>query len=422
MLKVAKGRVDSARVGTSLGNPFQKIAKSLLGMSSMPGPNDLEAFLAKAIDKPGGGNVAFFLIAVEDTPRIADQFGKAAAKGIGGAVASAVSELLRDDDLVAPVADDRVGIILTALPSDPQVLDTIAQRIGRRLSETVKAGGAQVVVRTRIGIAVASPQSTPGQLLQRAQFALDQARWTIRPYAVDNGEIRESIDAARAPDPVNLKWLLAPRFETATSRLSSAEVLVDTGLRPQALFAGGLASMADALDLALGALARLAASEEAARFERIWLPVPAAVLRVSGAPEDMRSILAENGVTPGSIGLELSGRERSDIDAVADQLDPMREAGISVRLSTVFDAGATLSDLGSLETDVLRLQPNLTSGISTDPARQQLVAAVATVARALDIVTLAVGIDDADDLDALTMARVDLAQGEFVGSAVAATL
>jgi len=356
------------------------------------------------------------MVAIEDLGRITDEFGKTAAKGITAGVADACQSLLRNDDLVAPISDDRVGIVLTALPNDLRVLDTIAGRIQRRLGESVRAGGSNVVARTRIGIATAGAVATPGELLQRAQMALDQARWTIRPWAVDNGEFREGPEPVEPSDPAVLQWLVTPRLEIASSTLSTAEVMVDTGSAPETLFDGGLSALADALDLALGALVRIAATAEGQRFHRLWLPVPAAVLRVSGLGRDVVSVVEGLGVTPGRVGLEMVGRDGGrDVLALEDRVENLERAGIAVRLSTVFDPSTTLADLTDLQTDLLRLGPDLTGNIANDPARLQLVAAVTGLAQALDVKTLAHGVRLVEDLDVLTSLGVTYAQGILIG-------
>jgi len=356
------------------------------------------------------------MVAIEDLGRITDEFGKTAAKGITAGVSEACQSLLRNDDLVAPISDDRVGIVLTALPNDLRVLDTIAGRIQRRLAESVRAGGSNVVARTRIGIATAGAVATPGELLQRAQMALDQARWTIRPWAVDNGEFREGPELSEPSDPAVLQWLVTPRLEIASGTLSTAEIMVDTGSAPESLFDGGLSALADALDLALGALVRIAATAEGQRFHRLWLPVPAAVLRVSGLGRDVVSVVEGLGVTPGRVGLEMVGRDGGrDVLALEDRVENLERAGIAVRLSTVFDPTTTLADMTDLQTDLLRLGPDLTGNIANDPARLQLVAAVTGLAQALDVKTLAHGVRLVEDLDVLTSLGVTYAQGILVG-------
>jgi len=407
------------RVSVDVGDVkalVRRIGSKVMSGPRLPGPDDLEGFLAHELRQPARGNVAFLVVAIEDVNRISDEFGRNAAKGITAGVAEACQSLLRNEDLVAPISDDRVGIVLTALPNDFRVLDTIAGRIQRRLGESVRAGGSNVVARTRIGIATAGAVATPGELLQRAQMALDQARWTIRPWAIDNGEFREGPENTEPTDPAVLQWLVTPRLEMASGTLTTAEIMVDTGSTPETLFDGGLSALADALDLALGALVRIAATAEGQRFHRLWLPIPAAVLRVSGLGRDVISVVEGLGVTPGRVGLELVGRDGGrDVLALEDRLENLERAGIAVRLSTMFDPTTTLADMTDLQTDLLRLGPDLTGNIANDPARLQLVAAVTGLAQALDVKTLAHGVRLVEDLDVLTNLGVTYAQGILIG-------
>jgi len=394
----------------------RRLGSKVFSGPAVPGPADLESFLARELTEPGRNNVAFMVVAIEDLGRIADEFGRSAAKGITAGVAEACQSLLRSDDLAAPISDERVGIVLTALPNDLRVLDTIAGRIQRRLGESVRAGGSFVVARTRIGVATAGAVATPGELLQRAQMALDQARWTIRPWAIDNGDLREGPGDNEPTDPAVLQWLVTPRLELATSTLTTAEVMVDTGRAPETLFDGGLSALADALDLALGALVRIAATAEGQRFHRLWLPIPAAVMRVSGLGREVLSVAEGLGVTPDRVGLELVGRDGGrDVLALENRLENLERAGIAVRLSTVFDPTTTLADMSDLHTDLLRLGPDLTGNIANDPARLQLVAAMTGLAHALDIKTLAHGVRLVEDLDVLTGLGVTYAQGILIG-------
>ncbi|HUG86743.1 MAG TPA: EAL domain-containing protein [Euzebya sp.] len=104
--------------------------------------------------------------------------------------------------------------------------------------------------------------------------------------------------------------------------------------------------------------------------------------------------------------------------AANDRLRAVRDRGIRVGLTKFGIGASTLAQLQDDPVDVLRLDPSLVDGIATDSASSALVATVLSVAEKLDIVVVAAGVRDADQVTELRALGCRFAQGPHLSEAL----
>ncbi len=151
--------------------------------SPLPGPSDLDSFRERA--RLGDqGQTALAVASIENLPAIEAEFGVGIAKQLTAAVCACLEPIVREEDMAAPIADGRIGLIVTELPDDDAVLETIINRLTDRMATPVEFSGCQVFAEVRIGVATATPTSRTHDLLTRAQQALDWARATNAAYSL----------------------------------------------------------------------------------------------------------------------------------------------------------------------------------------------------------------------------------------------
>ncbi|MBI5258295.1 MAG: EAL domain-containing protein [Burkholderiales bacterium] len=131
--------------------------------------------------------------------------------------------------------------------------------------------------------------------------------------------------------------------------------------------------------------------------------------------------LADNGVPPRWLGIELTGvPDTPDLLAVLAPLAPLRAAGLAVGLA---DAGAALSALGGLRgglVDTLSIGRSLLPAPDGRCEALPILRALVAMAHEQGIAVVADGITDARQLDVLVAQGCDLLQGPLLGGPVSA--
>ncbi|HEY0559262.1 MAG TPA: EAL domain-containing protein [Frankiaceae bacterium] len=104
-----------------------------------------------------------------------------------------------------------------------------------------------------------------------------------------------------------------------------------------------------------------------------------------------------------------------DYDRVEATLRPLRAAGLRLAVDDAGAGFASLRHVLQLLPDLLKLDVSLVRGISEDPVRQALAAALLSFAREFGAGIVAEGVEGVEDLDLLRALGVDLAQGYLLG-------
>ncbi|WP_442544893.1 EAL domain-containing protein [Arthrobacter sp. KN11-1C] len=127
-------------------------------------------------------------------------------------------------------------------------------------------------------------------------------------------------------------------------------------------------------------------------------------------------LFEQSPVAPGRVILEVSGKFPQD---QADSLDaavaPLRSAGVRLSIENTGSFFAGASHILRLKPEMVKLERNLTAGLSLDALRQELVEAEVAFAREIGAVLTAQRIETKDELHTLTSLGVTLGQGYHLG-------
>lgn len=129
------------------------------------------------------------------------------------------------------------------------------------------------------------------------------------------------------------------------------------------------------------------------------------------------------GFAHSQIMFEFTENERmTDVAHVQRIVTEYRKQGFATALDD-FGAGyAGLNLLASFQPDFIKLDMELIRGIATSLARQTIVAGVVTIARQLNIVVIAEGVETVAELDTLRAAGIHLFQGYLFAKPAVASL
>jgi EAL domain-containing protein (putative c-di-GMP-specific phosphodiesterase class I) len=122
------------------------------------------------------------------------------------------------------------------------------------------------------------------------------------------------------------------------------------------------------------------------------------------------------GIDPTRVTVEITENALlSDLDSVGDRLQRLREAGIRVALDDFGTGYASLSYLGSLPLDALKIDRGLITRIGTNERDRIVVRSIFSLARDLGLTVIVEGVESTAQLVLLAEWGCDLYQG-FLGA------
>ncbi|MFN8027567.1 MAG: diguanylate cyclase [Acidimicrobiia bacterium] len=148
-----------------------------------------------------GEQVGILFVDVDHLKRINDEFGHAAGDGALVALAERIRSVLRADDEITRFGGDEFVVILPGVHGADDA-QRIARSILDAMREPVIVGGRAMVVSVSIGVTVAEPGDTPGDVFAHADAALYRAKRSGRARAATyHPLVDEIIDLTDEDDP-----------------------------------------------------------------------------------------------------------------------------------------------------------------------------------------------------------------------------
>lgn len=169
----------------------------------------------------------------------------------------------------------------------------------------------------------------------------------------------------------------------------------------------------------LGAYLARAVVRRAARWAdrpdfTVWVNVSGRQLDGPGFAQDLLADLAEAGLKPGRVGVEVTESVLVDRDVTVEQFSALREAGVPVAIDDFGTGDSSLARLAALPISVLKIERSLVERIDT-PAGRASIDVIVPLARALDLRTVAEGVETERQLELLQEVRAGSAAGYLLG-------
>src|SRR3954453_4580168 len=388
-----------------------------------------------------GEQTALLLLDLDRFKDVNDTLGHDAGDALLLEVGRRLLACTREGDTVARLGGDEFALILPRLGSGAAAA-TVAAKVEEVLAFPVIHAGYSVHVGASVGVTVSPGDGEePGQLLKNADIALYRAkaegRGTHRFFAP---EMRRRVERRRElEDELRLGLgrgelvpFYQPEVRLADGRLAGIEVLArwrhpTRGLVPPEEF---LAVAEEAgLGPAVGGLILRAAVAQARAWRDAglaagWLAVnlSAPQLRGGGLARTVRAVLAEAGLAPGSLMVEVTegvflGR---DAGLVAAELGELHAAGVTVALDDFGTGYASLAHLRRFPVDVLKIDRSFVRDVPDDPEGAAIVGAVIGLGHSLGMRVVAEGVEDEGQLAWLRLQGCDYAQGHLFAPALPA--
>ncbi|MEP6757700.1 MAG: EAL domain-containing protein [Actinomycetota bacterium] len=390
------------------------------------------------------GAVAVLCVDLVDFRLVNDSLGHRGGDGLLVAVAERLRGATRETDLVARRGGDQFLLLLADLDReetgpDGAVLraESVAQRVHETLAEAFTVDGTEVYIGAGVGISLFPRDAEDAAALQRnAETAMFEAKRTGGTnYVLSGGadadssarlhfvtRLRKAVDAQR--------WTLyyQPVVDLEDGRMVGVEALI-RWIEPD----GTIIPPDDFIPLAeeLGLIERIGdwvvreLTYQVAAWQELDIDLevgfnlsPRQFWQPDLAERIQREFRA-GGVDPSKVLVEVTETSAMmDPDRAQVILRELTEAGFSIAIDDFGTGYSSLSRLRHMPVRVLKIDRSFVSNVHEDRQAASIVAAFLELASGLDLVTLAEGIETAEELAFLRERGCKLGQGFYFSKPV----
>ncbi len=372
--------------------------------------------------------IAVCWLGVDGLDIVTDGFGHDAGDHVLVEVAERLSAVIGPHDLLANFGGPEFIVLCDDVRGVR--LGDIAARLGRCLEQPFRGPGSDILVHASIGIAVAGESATTSkQLLREADSAMRHAKHSGQAWARFDHQLQarathhlateHALRIALQQDQLVVHY--QPLVDVATGRIVATEALVrwqhpERGLVPPLEFIPTAEQTGQIA--AIGRFVLTRACEQAAAWAaaghavRMSVNVAVDQLRDEEFPGVVRSVLAETGLAPGKLCLEITEsslmREAAHGSAALARL---KQLGVVLAIDDFGTGYSSLSYLHGLPVDELKIDRSFISRLDREPRDRHLVEAIIGMTRALGLTVVAEGVEDSAQWEFLADQGCNLAQG-----------
>jgi diguanylate cyclase (GGDEF)-like protein len=367
-----------------------------------------------------------------------DTLGHTAGDELVKQVAARLIFCLRDDELVARIGGDEFAIVQFVRGEQREAASRLAERILKDISRPFDLNGHQAIVQTSIGIVLAPADGdTTQQLLKNADLALYRAkadgRNAYRFFDVAMSEearvrFELEMDLRRSIDRGEFELHYQPLVNVATETVNGVEALVRWRHPSRGLVAPDqFIPLAEStgLIIPLGEwILRQACIDALAWPNDVKVAVNLSPIQFKSGNivEAVVSALKSTGLAAERLELEVTESvllQKSESNL--RKLHELRELGASVALDDFGTGYSSLSYLRMFPFDKIKIDRSFISGMASRVDCAAIVSAITTLARNLDIMTTAEGVETVEQFELLRLAGCRQAQGFLFGRPVPAS-
>lgn len=362
-----------------------------------------------------------------------NRFEQGAASLLLKAIAKRIPEHLGDGQSLHRWGDEDFVVLGEAI-ADHEAAADVATRISQAFTEPFRVGRREVYLTVSTGVAVGLPgEMTTDELIRHADAAAQLARSAgggairlfdeeLRARAVRRAELEDALHGAGERGELVLFY--QPEVRLRTNQIVACEALLrwrhpTWGVVSPGEFIPVAESSNLILDIGTWVLREAltqCAKWEAQFPERAPLTVAVNISARQFAADDFEhqiaDVLAETDCTPSRVCLEITETVLlDDAEETIAKLNALKDLGVQLAIDDFGTGYSSLSYLRRFPVDILKVDQTFVSGLGHDPEDSAIVQAVVHMGQALQMTTLAEGVETAHHVIELRELDCDIAQG-----------
>ncbi|WDR04996.1 EAL domain-containing protein [Devosia rhodophyticola] len=343
------------------------------------------------------------------------------------AVAHRITAAARDTDIVARLGGDEFAIIL---PNDcsPEGNASLAQRLINSINQTFQIEDEEVNIGISVGIAMAPINGTrPDQILRNADLALYRAKADGRSVfrffeSQMDSDARErrmlEVELRDALKNKELELYYQPLISAVDRRPMGFEALIRwnhpiRGLVPPAEFiplAERSSLIVEIGDWTIEQACRAAASWPTGMT--VAVNMSAKHFRLSDIAQVVKKALANSGLESNRLEIEITeGLLMENPEEVTIKLAEIRDLGVTLAMDDFGTGYSSLSYLLKFPFDKIKIDKSFIDASSQDPAARDILKAIASLGKTLNLRITAEGVETAEQADFLSTIACHQLQG-----------
>jgi diguanylate cyclase (GGDEF)-like protein/PAS domain S-box-containing protein len=380
--------------------------------------------------------VAILAIDIDDFGVINDALGQHVGDDLLGMIGVRLEKIIRQGDLVARTGGDEFAVLMKSAPQE-ELTVRLAERIFELFRAPFRIEQREIVIRLSIGIAVQNrAEDTAETLMRNADIALKAAkrngkgrweRYAPEQQASLTDRMELEADLTHAIERRQLVLHYQPAVRLRDGAIVGFEGLLRWNHpRRGLLSAGEFIPLADETGL-VGALQRWVLGQACADG-RQWQwqvkgpvdpPLSVSVnvshrgLADANLTTDVMHACAAAGFEPGRLVLELTKGATLDAAEILAKLNELHQRGVKLALDNFGADAAPLTALRDLPVDMVKLDRSFVERMTTSATDWAVARAVTELGNSLKMMTLADGIERAEQTAALKSIGCYAGQGYF---------
>ncbi|MGN6577437.1 MAG: putative bifunctional diguanylate cyclase/phosphodiesterase [Nocardioides sp.] len=408
-------------------------------LTGLPNRALLMRRIEQVLEDHAGERSALLLIDLDDFKVINDRHGHASGDLVLEVIGRRLKNAVRPEDTIARLGGDEFALLMRGSTSEVRAT---ADRLIEQIGQPVVAGGRRFLVRASVGVVFAGEDELENahSMLSHADIALYEAKAKDkggvvfiegheRDAAAKQVHLREQI---AQPDLSQFSVVYQPIVDLTTGWMRGVECLLrwnhpDLGSVPPDDFI----PMAEAGG-SIHVLGWYVLNEACAELERwkqrapehrlaVGVNVSSRQLDEPGFAARVLELVAQHDIDPSQIVLELTEQSLSvDFETAVTVVSDLRAGGVSVAVDDYGTGYSSLRYLHRFDADVVKIDRSFIANLEGSLHTQKIVRSVMDMAIALDLQSIAEGIETPAQLALIRDLGCELGQGYLFSRPVTA--